>query len=73
MRGLLQTRWGGLVALSIALLSGCSQMANSEVAGRVSKEATVIGATAAKTAADLKAASAKQPAGTQPNLLKADP
>ena len=73
MRGLLQTRWGGLVALSIALLSGCSQMANSEVAGRVGKEATVIGATAAKTAADLKAAGAKTIDGTRTATPQAEP
>ena len=51
MRGLIHIIWGALIGLSITLLSGCSQMANSEVAGRVGKEATVIGATAAKTAA----------------------
>jgi hypothetical protein len=59
MKFSLYANLGGFAGLSIAMLSGCSTMANSEVAGRVSKEATVMGATAAKTATDLKAAGAK--------------
>jgi hypothetical protein len=73
MRGLIQACWIALVALSIAPLSGCSHRANSEVAGRVGKEATVIGATAAKTAADLKAAGAKSMDGPKTAIPKADP